>query len=35
MEEVCGAAEGEGIVGGLLLQRVKEFDCLAVGEDVE
>ena len=34
MQEVCGAAEGESIVGGLLPEDVNEFDHLAMGEDV-
>ena len=35
VEEVFGAAPGEGFIGRLLTKRVEEFDCLAVGEDVE
>jgi len=35
MEEVCGAANGESIVGGLLPEGNKGLDRLAMGEDVE
>ena len=35
VEEVRGAAEGEGIVRGLFSEEVKEFDLLSMGEDVK
>ena len=35
MEQICSTAEGESIIGGLILKGVKEFDRLWMGEDVE
>lgn len=34
MDEVCGAAEGESIVGGLLREGSKELDRLSMREGV-
>ena len=35
VEEVRGATEGERLVSGLFPEQFEEFDCLAMGEDVQ
>ena len=35
MEETCGKVEGESFGGSLFPEGLEEFDCLAVGKNVE